>query len=85
MEGLKQAHSMTQHKVDSWQETPEWKTHQEEMTRMGLTQMEANFGQFMHQMAVFHQQRTAAMNQQCRNSKLDSRHKPIKSRALGTS
>jgi hypothetical protein len=61
---LKQAEGMTQHMIDTWQETPEWKTHQEEMTRMGLREMEADFGQFMHQMAVFHQQRTAAMNQQ---------------------
>ena len=61
---LQQAQSMTQHMIDSWQETPEWKTHQAAMTRMGLTQMKTEFGEFMKKMAVFHQQRTAAMNQQ---------------------
>jgi hypothetical protein len=61
---LQQAQSMTQHMIDSWQETPEWKAHQEEMTQMGLAKIQADFGQFMHQMADFHEQRTAAMNQQ---------------------
>jgi len=63
-ERLQQAQSMAQRMIDSWQETPQWKVHQEEMTQMGLAKIEADFGQFMHQMAEFHQQRTAAMNQQ---------------------
>jgi hypothetical protein len=63
-ERLEQAQSMTQQMIDSWQETPEWKTHQEGMTRMGLAQIQGEFGQFMHQMAEYHQQRSTAMNQQ---------------------
>ncbi|HLY42185.1 MAG TPA: hypothetical protein VKR52_13305 [Terracidiphilus sp.] len=61
---LQQARAMTQKMIDSWEETPQWKTHQEEMTRMGLDQMGRDFQTFMQQMAVYHQQRTEAMNQQ---------------------
>lgn len=61
---LQNAQRMTQRMMDSWQETPQWKTHQEEMTRMGLVEIERGFGEFMQQMAQFHQQRTLAMNQQ---------------------
>lgn len=61
---LPEAEAMTQRMIDSWQQTPEWKSHQEQITRMGLAQIQAQFGQFMQQMAVYHQQRTAAMNQQ---------------------
>ncbi|HET9409941.1 MAG TPA: hypothetical protein VFO39_22080 [Candidatus Sulfotelmatobacter sp.] len=58
------ARSMTQHMIDSWQKNPEWQQHQDEITRMGLAQMQAEFGRFMQQMAAYHQQREAAMNQQ---------------------
>jgi hypothetical protein len=34
------------------------------MTKIGLQQIRANFAQFMQQMQAYHQQRTAAMNQQ---------------------
>ena len=61
---LGQAESMTQHMIESWQETPEWKVRQDQITKMGLEQIQAQFRQFMQQMAVYHQQRTAAMNQQ---------------------
>jgi len=61
---LQQARSMTQHMIDSWQETPQWKTHQEQMTQIGLGQMQGEFETFMKQMAQYHQERTAAMNQQ---------------------
>lgn len=68
---LHEAQSMAQHMIDSWQETPEWKRHQEQITQMGLAQMQAEFGRFMQQMAAYHQQRTAAMNQQV--SKFEAR------------
>jgi len=58
------AQHMTQHMMDSWRETPRWKEYQEQMTRMGLEQIKADFGRFMQQMQVYHQQREAAMNQQ---------------------
>lgn len=61
---LQEARSITQHMINSWEETPEWKTYQEQMTQAGLGQMRAAFQQFMQQMAVYHQQRTQAMNQQ---------------------
>lgn len=58
------AQQMTQHMIDSWQETPQWKQHQEQMTQIGLQQIQTDFRQFMQQMQVYHQQREAAMNQQ---------------------
>ena len=58
------ARSMTQHMIESWEENPQWKEHQDQLTQMGLAQMKADFGRFMQQMAAFHQQREAAMNQQ---------------------
>ena len=61
---LQQARSMTQKMIDSWEETPQWKTHQQQMTQMGLAQMQVDFRNFMQQMAVYHEQRTAAMNSQ---------------------
>jgi hypothetical protein len=61
---LRQAEEMTQHMIGSWQETPQWKQHQEQMTQAGLNQIKASFGQFMQQMQAYHQQREAAMNQQ---------------------
>jgi hypothetical protein len=63
-EDLNLAQQMTQHMINSWQETPRWKQHQEEMTQMGRDQIKRDFGQFMQQMQVYHQQREAAMNQQ---------------------
>ena len=61
---MHQAQSMVQRMIDSWRETPEWKVRQEQITQAGLREMTAQFQQFMQQMAVYHQQRTAAMNQQ---------------------
>jgi hypothetical protein len=70
-EKLRLAESMTQHMIDSWQETPEWKRHQQQVTQVGLAQIRADFGRFMQQMAAYHQQREAAMNQQV--AKFESR------------
>ena len=61
---LSEARAMTQRMIESWQETPEWKTHQDQMTQMGLAQIQRGFRDFMTQMQAYHQQRTAAMNQQ---------------------
>ena len=61
---LSEARAMTQRMIDSWQETPEWKTHQDALTREALGQMQRDFQTFMAQMQIYHQQRTAAMNQQ---------------------
>lgn len=61
---LAQAHSMTQRMIESWQETPQWRAYQVAMTQKGLSQIGEEFGQFMHQMQIYHQQREAAMNQQ---------------------
>jgi len=58
------ARSMTQHMIESWEENSQWKEHQDRITQMGLAQMRADFGRFMQQMAAYHQQREAAMNQQ---------------------
>jgi hypothetical protein len=63
-EKLAVARSMTQHMLDSWLESPQWKQYQEQMTRMGLAQIGAEFRRFMQQMSVYHQQREATMNQQ---------------------
>lgn len=61
---LEEARSLTQHMINSWEETPQWKVHQEQMTQEGLGQIQVDFQTFMQQMAVYHQQRTQAMNQQ---------------------
>jgi hypothetical protein len=61
---LQLARSMTQHMIDSWQENPQWKQYQDQLTQAGLAQMKQEFGQFMQHMAAYHQQREAAMNQQ---------------------
>lgn len=61
---LQLARAMTQHMVDSWQENPQWKEYQDRITQMGLAQIQQEFGRFMQQMAAYHQQREAAMNQQ---------------------
>ncbi len=58
------AQSMTQHMIDSWQESPQWAQYQQQITNMGLEQIRASFGRFMQQMQAYHQQREAAMNQQ---------------------
>ena len=58
------AQSMTQHMIDSWQETPAWQQYQQQMTQAGLSQMTAQFNQFLQQMHAYDQQRQAAMNQQ---------------------
>lgn len=58
------AHTMTQHMIDSWKENPQWKEYQQQVTQMGLRQMQGEFQQFMQRMAVYHQQREAAMNAQ---------------------
>jgi hypothetical protein len=61
---LPQAEAMAQKMIDSWQETPQWKEHQAQVTRMGLAEIQVEFNQFMQQMAAYHQQRTQAMNAQ---------------------
>jgi hypothetical protein len=58
------AQTMTQRMMNSWEESPQWKQYQEQMTQKGLNQIRAEFGQFMQQMQAYHQQREAAMNQQ---------------------
>ena len=58
------AYSMVQHMIDTWQKNPRWAQYQDQMTQVGLDQVRANFQQFMHQMQAYHQERTAAMNQQ---------------------
>jgi hypothetical protein len=61
---LDQAQGMVQHMLDSWEKNPQWQQYQDQMTKIGLQQIRANFAQFMQQMQAYHQQRTAAMNQQ---------------------
>lgn len=63
-EDVSLSEAMVQRMVDSWEATPEWLEHQDEMTQMGLEKIRIGFGQFMQQMQAFHQQRQAAMNQQ---------------------
>jgi len=58
------ARTMAQHMIDSWQENPQWKQYQSQLTQQGLMQIRGEFNQFMQRMAVYHQQREAAMNQQ---------------------
>jgi hypothetical protein len=58
------AKSMTQHMIDTWQVNPQWEQYQKQMTKMGLDQIRASFGQFLQQMQAYHHQREAAMNQQ---------------------
>ena len=58
------AHSMVQHMMESWEKNPQWAEYQNRVTQMGLQQIQAGFRQFMQQMQAYHQQRTAAMNQQ---------------------
>ena len=61
---LQQARAMTQHMIDTWQETPRWKSYQEQMTQAGLGKMGEDFQAFMREMGAYHQQRTQAMNTQ---------------------
>ena len=63
-ERLREAEAMSQHMIESWKESPEWKTYQDRMTQVGLGQMAGEFRTFMGQMQAYHQQREAAMNQQ---------------------
>jgi hypothetical protein len=58
------AQSMVQRMIDSWEENPQWKEYQQQVTNWGLQKIRENFGQFMQQMQAYHQQREAAMNQQ---------------------
>jgi len=58
------AHSMVQHMINSWEKNPRWVEHQNQVTQMGLDQIRRGFQQFMGQMQAYHEQRTAAMNQQ---------------------
>ena len=58
------AYTMVQHMIDTWQKNPRWVQYQNQMTQVGLDQVRANFQVFMHQMQAYHQERTAAMNQQ---------------------
>jgi hypothetical protein len=58
------AHAVVQHMMDSWQKNPQWAQYQDQMTKIGLDQIRAGFQQFMRQMQAYHQERTAAMNQQ---------------------
>ncbi len=63
-ENLPLAHSIVDRMTASWQKSQQWQQYQDRMTQMGLDQIRANFGQFMRQMQVYHQQREAAMNVQ---------------------
>jgi hypothetical protein len=63
-ENLPLAHGIVNHMTASWQKSQQWQHYQDRMTQMGLDQIRANFGQFMRQMQVYHQQREAAMNAQ---------------------
>lgn len=63
-EQLPLAHGIVNHMIGTWEKSPQWQQYQDRMTRMGLDQIRANFGQFMQQMQVYHQQREAAMNAQ---------------------
>jgi len=58
------AHAMVQHMMDSWEKNQQWARYQDQLTQIGLQQIRAGFQQFMQQMQAYHQQRTAAMNQQ---------------------
>jgi hypothetical protein len=59
-----QAHSMVDRMIGSWKKNPEWVQRQNQITQEGLAQIGKNFGEFMKEMQTYHQQRTAAMNQQ---------------------
>ena len=63
-DGMPLAHSMIQHMIESWEKNAQWADYQNRVTQMGLQQIQAGFRQFMQQMQVYHEQRTAAMNQQ---------------------
>lgn len=63
-DNLPLAHGIVDHMTATWQKSPQWDQYQQRMTQMGLDQIRANFGQFMRQMQVYHQQREAAMNAQ---------------------
>lgn len=63
-EGLPLAQKMIQHMVESWEKNPQWADYQNRVTQLGLQQIQAGFRQFMQQMQSYHEQRTAAMNQQ---------------------
>ena len=63
-EAMGLAEAVTQHMIDSWQVSPQWQQHQQEMTQMGLQAMTVEFNQFLQQMQAYDTQRRAAMNQQ---------------------
>jgi hypothetical protein len=63
-DGTPLAHSIIQHMIESWEKNPQWANYQNRVTQMGLQQIQAGFRQFMQQMQAYHEQRTAAMNQQ---------------------
>jgi len=59
-----QAREMAQHMMDSWQKNPQWVKYQDQLTKIGLQQIQAAFGQFMQQMQEFHQRFTQTLNSQ---------------------
>jgi hypothetical protein len=61
---IEQAHRMVQRMLDSWEKSPQWQQYQDRLTKIGFEQIRANFAQLMQQMQAYHQQRTAALNQQ---------------------
>jgi hypothetical protein len=59
-----QAREMAQHMMESWEKNPQWVQYQDRLTKIGLQQIQAAFGQFMQQMQQFHQQFTQSLNAQ---------------------
>jgi hypothetical protein len=59
-----EAREVAQHMMDSCEKNPQWVEYQQRLTRIGLAQIQAAFGQFMQQMQQFHQQFTQSLNQQ---------------------
>ena len=58
------AHSVVQHMIDSWEKNQRWAQYQNQMTQVGLDQVRRGFQQFMSEVQAYHNQRTAAMDQQ---------------------
>lgn len=59
-----EAREMAQHMMDSWQKNPRWVQYQQQLTQIGLAQIQVAFSKFMQQMQQFHQQFTQSLNQQ---------------------
>jgi hypothetical protein len=58
------AYAVAQHMLETWRKNPKWVAYQNRLTQVGLSQIMANYQQFLRDMQAYDQARRAAMDQQ---------------------